>query len=235
MPILGTPTAVTGGGSYTAETGTNRIVVITLARRTTDTGTNLNPAVSTLSWGSASLAGGQIVLAKDASVGLGTNTRASIWYIKEADIPSGSQTAAATWSQAMNGSDLFMFFTLGSINQTTPVDGTGAAETHSSSVSSFAGTLTVAANCIQILNFGVGGSGTAITPGWTEVQAAGNGNHKCETQYTTGQSAGSVGYSAAVSPNSIGALAVASFAEIVASSWTQYRQHPAQRSALLRM
>lgn len=219
ISILGTPVQVTGGNNYTAETGSNRIVVICLARRTSDTGSNISPAITALSFGSASLANSQVVSAKEVVVGLGANTRAGIWFVREANIPSGANAVSATWGSTMSGSDLFFMFTLGDVDQTSTVDGTGASETHSGGFDPWTGSLTISNNAIQILTGAFGGGGTTVTPdaGWTEVQDASNSNHRCHTQYATGKSSGSLTYTADLSASSVGALVAASFNQVSAT------------------
>lgn len=239
MPILGTPTQVTGGsGSYAPESGSNRVVVFALSGGTSDTGSSITPSITAFTYGSASLANGQVIVANQAGVGNGANFRAWLAYVKEANLPGSAQIPTATWSNAMVGSDLIMCFTLSSINQTTPIDGTGVTQTASSGVDPWTGSLTIAANCIQILTHGYRGGGNASTPGagWTEVQDTGNSTVRAVTQYATGQSAGSLSYTSDLASGaSTGALAVASFAETSAVIWTQTQQHRTQRSALLRM
>lgn len=237
MPILGTPTQVTGGsGSYAPESGSNRIVVFSLSGGTTDTGSSINPTISAFTYGSASLANGQVIVANQAGVGSGANVRAWLAYVKEANLPGSAQTPTATWSNAMVGSDLIMCFTLGSIDQTTSVDGAGTTEIHASGTDPWTGSLTISNNCIQILTHGYRGGGNASSPGagWTEVQDVGNSTMRAVTQYATGQAAGSLTYTSDLASAVTGALAVASFAEATAAIWTQSR-HPARQSTLVRM
>lgn len=238
MPILGTPTQVTGGsGTYAPESGSNRIVVFCLTGGTSDTGSSITPTITAFTYGSASLANGQVIVANQAGVGNGANFRAWIAYVKEANLPGSAQTPTATWSNAMVGSDLIMCFTLGSINQTSSVDGAGVTQTASSGVDPWTGSLTISDNCIQILTHGIRGGGNSSTPGagWTEVQDTGNSTLRAIAQYATGQAAGSLSYTSDLASGaSTGALAAASFAETSAAIWTQSR-HPAQQSTLVRM
>lgn len=217
MPLLGTPTQVTGGsGSYAPESGSNRIVAFTLARGTSDTGSSITPTISAFTYGTASLANGQVIVAGQAGVGSGANFRAWIAYVKEANLPGGAQTPTATWSHTMTGSDLIMCFTLGSINQTTPVDGSGVTEIHGSGTDPWTGSLTIAANTIQILVHGHRGSGNGSTPGagWTEIQDTSNGSSRSVAQYATGRPAGSLTYTSDLASGGVtGALVAVSFAE----------------------
>jgi len=236
MSILGSPTAVTGGGTYTAETGSNRLVVFSIGRRCTNTGSPELPSITEITWGSLSLTGGTILLAKNASVTNGGNSIAGIYYVKEADIPGGAQTIAVTYDRTMNGSDLIIAFTLGGMNQSSPVDGSGSTQTAAGSTDPFTGSITIADNCIQILSAIFGGNPT-ITPdaAWTEDQDIQSGNFRRNTQHATGQAAGSLTWTCDLSAATNGSVAVASFAESAGTVWTQTQQHPTQRSTLLRM
>lgn len=238
MPILGTPTQVTGGsGTYAPESGSSRIVVLCVARGATDVVGNTIPSITAFTWGTPSLANGQIVVAKEAGVGSAANFRAWIGYVLEANLPGSAQIPTATWSDAMVGSDLIMCFTLGGMNQTSSLDGSGVTQTASSGVDPWTGSLTISDNCIQILTHGYRGGGNASTPGagWTEVQDTSNSTTRAVTQYATGQPAGSLSYTSDLAAGAVtGALVAASFAEIT-SNWTQYQQHPTHRSPLIRM
>lgn len=238
MPILGTPTQVTGGsGTYAPESGSSRIVVLCVARATTDNASDITPTLTAFTWGTPSLANGQIHVAKEVGIGNAANYRAFIGYVLEADLPGSAQTPTITWSDAMTGSDLIMCFTLGGMNQVAPLDGTGASQASSTGVDPWTGSLTIAANCIQILTHGIRGGGNSSTPGtgWTEVQDTSNGTLRAITQYATSQPAGSLAYSSDLSAGATtGALVAASFAE-ASTNWTQHHQHPAHRSPLIRM
>jgi hypothetical protein len=112
-------TLVTGGGTYAAAAGSDRIVVIALARE----GAGATPTVATLSWGASTLANGRIVEVVSASKSAGApRGTAYIWYVKEADIEAGAQTLQASWGAAMNGTaDLFTCYTLTGRDQASPV------------------------------------------------------------------------------------------------------------------
>lgn len=216
MPILGTPTAVTGGGNYTAETGTNRLVVFSIGRRCTNTGSPELPSVTEITYGgSASLTGGQIILAKSASVSNGGNSISGLWYVKEANIPAGANAVSVTYDRTMNGADLIMAFTLGSMNQTSSVDGSGSTQTSAGSTDPYTGTITIAASCIQILSATFGGNPTsAPDAAWTEVQDVQSGNFRRNTQHVSGQPAGSLTWTCDLSAATNGSVAVASFASL---------------------
>jgi hypothetical protein len=111
-------------GTYTAAAGSNRIVVITLARE----GAGATPNISTLELGGCTLANGKILqaatAAKSASSPRGTSY---IWYIKEVDIAAtldgAARTLTGTWAQAMNGSvNQYVVYTLTGREQTNPIE-----------------------------------------------------------------------------------------------------------------
>jgi hypothetical protein len=111
-------------GTYTAAAGSDRIVVITLARE----GAGATPAISTLELGGCTLANGKIIQAATASKSAGApRGTAYIWYIKEVDIAAtldgAARTLTGTWAQAMNGTvNQYVVYTLTGREQTNPIE-----------------------------------------------------------------------------------------------------------------
>jgi hypothetical protein len=124
IAVEGTPSygnvAATG---YTAETtGSDRLLVILVSCEDGAT-----PDVTTFTFGSASLAGGTIgsaVQKRNSTAGF-VNT--SIFYIKQANIPAGSNTPSIAYdSGALTAGPYFDYFTLSGVDQTTPTVSTGS-------------------------------------------------------------------------------------------------------------
>lgn len=142
VAIAGTPAIVDGGGSYTAETGSNRLVVWTFGA----VKSNENPpALTGVTFGAVAMTLGVTVISADQTYAL-----ASFWYIKEADIPGGSNAFTPSWSVTPNDT-LYQGYawTLTGVDQTTPVvDTDGAFGTASSSLTGSG--LTVTADGIAL-------------------------------------------------------------------------------------
>jgi hypothetical protein len=125
--IEGTPSYGNAAATaYTAETtGTNRLLVILVSCEDGSSG----PEVTALSFpsGGASLANGQIVKVVESTNagGAGPYNTASIYYIKDANIPVGANAPTITYDVgAITSGPFFDYFTLSGVDQTTPVDDT---------------------------------------------------------------------------------------------------------------
>ena len=108
VSVLGTPSVqLASGGSYTAETGSNRAVVFC------DNSEHGATPITGISLGGVSA-----TKAVDLDVqGAGVDVYSGIWYILEASIPSGSQTLAITGGNV----DSVTVMTLDGVDQTSPV------------------------------------------------------------------------------------------------------------------
>lgn len=124
IAIEGTPTVIADGGSYTAETtGSDRLVVFVIHGVK-----SINIAIGTPSMGAQSCADA----IRSTYVG---HAVSAIVYIKDADIPTGSQTISGNFDSTPDGSQITCF-TLSGVDQTTPVfdsaeasNGSGNTET----------------------------------------------------------------------------------------------------------
>lgn len=130
VAIAGTPAAVNDGGSYTAEAGSNRLVVWTFgAMKSTEN----PPVISGVTFGGVAMS-----LAVTSISAAQAFALTSVWYLKDADIPSGSQALVISWSVEPNDTTyLGRCYTLTGVDQTSPlVDTDGAV---GSSVASLQG------------------------------------------------------------------------------------------------
>lgn len=205
--VLGTPSNIDGGSTYAAEAGSNRIVVICLAREPAATG--VTPTVSTLSYGTPSLANGQIVQAVTAVQTANNRIRATVWYVLEANIPVGAQTVAATWSTAMNGADKFTLYTLGGVDQADPIDNTATVIQGGGALN---GTIAVADNTLQVSSLGNNTNALATPEGtFIEIQDAndGGGTARVYSHYNVQVAAATINWG--INLTQTGAGAVASF------------------------
>ena len=128
VSIVGTPqtgTFTSGTGrSYTAGAGTNRAVVLVLAHYSSSGGGVPNYTGVQPTYGGVNM----------TQVGtLKVNSTApylvlSMWYILDANIPTGAQTMVASWSDGTNALNeanaLATIYTLSGVNQTVPVSAT---------------------------------------------------------------------------------------------------------------
>jgi hypothetical protein len=118
MPsVLGTPTSVNNGGSYTAEAGSNRAVVFGV-----HVGNNLAAAtITSLTFGGVSCVEAIQYCELGSEWGM-----EGCYYILEANIPSGSQVLTAVVSAGTI--DEISCFTLDDVSQVSPVRETGSTE-----------------------------------------------------------------------------------------------------------
>jgi hypothetical protein len=119
--IAGTPVDIDAGDPYIAESGADRLVVfIGVAEANTAART-----LDSFTWGGAAF-----TLAAAVQV---TSSAQYLYlvcgYIKEANIPAGSNATAATWSGTMNGpAPAGVMFTLTGVDQDSPVSTSQFAE-----------------------------------------------------------------------------------------------------------
>lgn len=113
--------AIEDGGSYTAQTGSNRLVVFFLCG---EGGSSTDTEGSTLSFGGVSA-----TLLRKQDTASSTYVGVSCFYIKEADIPSGAQTVLATFVDDTPTNSAVLCMTLTDCDQTTVSDAdVGAAQ-----------------------------------------------------------------------------------------------------------
>jgi hypothetical protein len=207
-------TLVTGGGTYAAAAGSDRIVVIALARE----GAGATPTVATLSWGASTLANGRIVEVVSASKSAGApRGTAYIWYVKEADIESGAQTLEVSWAQAMNGTgNFFTCYTLTGRDQASPVYATNSAVLDASSTSwALALVSEEAADLVMCAWNSTTSAFTApVTPWtWIEDQDIADVDYRAWQGHVDDVAAGSVDCTLSLTAARTGSVVVAAFSE----------------------
>jgi len=114
IALEGTPSVIVDGGSYTAETtGSDRLVVFSCAGHI----------------GGDVLCTGADMGAQAATEGklpaAGRKAPTGLYYIKEADIPTGSQTITLSVSAGSLDDSQITCYTLSGVDQTTPIKATG--------------------------------------------------------------------------------------------------------------
>jgi hypothetical protein len=169
MSIAGAPTSINNGGSYAAEAGSDRIVVI--APHIGNTGAAAT--ITGVTWGSLSLGAGITQAIQYGEVGSEWGL-SGIFYVKEADIPVGSEAISITVSAGTV--DEISLSTLTGRDQTTPVRETGSAETTSTSSPIANITASVAGDDAVLAAHGAHPAMfTTSNNGWTTPAAAGTG------------------------------------------------------------
>lgn len=126
VAIEGTPSVISDGGSYTAETtGSDRVVAFVI---------HGVDGSSDLSIGTPTMGSQDTSEAIQGSSSL--RVASGVFFVKEADIPTGSQTVTANFNTTPSLGTQITCYTLSSVDQTTPVydaaeasSGTGSAET----------------------------------------------------------------------------------------------------------
>lgn len=108
--VIGTPVKIDDGGSYTAEAGSNRVVVIAVTNVWVSGSTSYTVALGSQAFTQANRG-------KNTGNGEGAS---GIFYILEADIPAGSNTLAFTYGGTWEDPFSCTIYTLGGIDQTTP-------------------------------------------------------------------------------------------------------------------
>lgn len=210
--LVGSPLNVSEGGSYTAETGSSRVVVITVGTEEVSGAGALS--LSALSFGTASLANGKVISGKE-TVNTGAQKAISgVWYIKEADIPAGSNVVSATFSVAESGTGhVFTLYTLDGVDQSNPIDSTSSFSLNiGSEADPWSSNLTVVNNAVQILCAIVHTNAPSTPSGsWVEDRDNSRSNYQFVSQHLTGASAGSVTYGLDFVAAQAGVVAVVSF------------------------
>lgn len=178
VAVVGTPLDIAfftsgTGGAYTAGAGSNRVVVLAIQHSSTSGGgipvyTGVQPT-----FGGVNMTQVGVFI---------TNTTArymccSMWLLKEAGIPSGSQTMVASWSDASNNLNepnaLAVVYTLSGVDQTTPVTATDSGVTNSATSISGSG-LASTANGLVIYGASFNASssvGVTLPSGYTTDEA----------------------------------------------------------------
>jgi hypothetical protein len=156
----------TEASTYTAETtGADRLLLIAFSVEDGST-----PDVTGVTFGG--VAATQAVTQRSGGTG-GPYPGASLYYIKQANIPSGAQSCAITFdSDPMSTGPFISFYTLSGVDQTTPVDDTAFASLDNVSATSLAITLeTNTSGGMAFAVFGLNLSGAPTitnSDGWTE-------------------------------------------------------------------
>lgn len=133
IAIEGTPSyGNTTASTYTAETtGSDRLLLVCVSCE--DSGT---PDITGVTFGGVTCTQAVTVRSGGAT---GPYQNASIYYLKQADIPSGAQSAAATFdSDPITTGPIFDFITLSGVDQTTPVDDFASQSRDNSAGTTFA-------------------------------------------------------------------------------------------------
>ncbi len=99
--------------SHTAQAGTNRLLVVTVEMKD-----NTSASISSVTFG-----GNSLTKATSINVGPGTYVGVHLWYLKEADIPAGSQTLTWTWAAAPDN-ERWSVATYENVDQSDPIGNT---------------------------------------------------------------------------------------------------------------
>ena len=148
--VLGTPAAADSGSTYTAESGSNRVLVWVAGSSSDGAKT-----VSAATFGGVSMTQAEF-LSSDIA---GYEVNSGLWYIKEASIPSGLQSLSVTWSGALNNSS-GMLLTLDGIDQSSTIVGTATGQYDTGS--QLSSSVTVAAGDVGVWGVGTNGSYSTI-------------------------------------------------------------------------
>jgi hypothetical protein len=214
VAVVGTPTVIDAGGTYTAEAGSNRLMVFALANRTSDTSISITPTITAFTAGATSLANGQLISAVETANGSGANQRAGLWYVREADIAGGALTITPTWSHPMQSTTKIACYTLSGVHQLFPI-GTTVTKAQSSTTA-WQQDITAAANSAHLSAavWGAGGISATSGAGYTEVMDHTNGGAvRAHSQYQVVSTGGVFSWAATLSSAVGGRIAIASFAE----------------------
>lgn len=129
-------TLVSNGGSFTARTGSDRLIVANVGWRTNDAGTYT---------GTFTLSIGGVNMVEQSSRGARYNAGVSQFTMVDADIPSGSNTVSLTTADGLTFTNLYIeLVEMTQVDQTTPVAGVTSSLAFSSpGAFSITGTTTV--------------------------------------------------------------------------------------------
>lgn len=214
VSILGTPSNLVEAGTYTAETGSNRLLVICSGVEQASGAGALS--CTAMSFGTASLANGKIISAKETQTTGTQKVLAGIWYIKEADIPAGSNAISATFTSDPGAGHAFVLYTLDGVDQSNPVEATSQFTVNiGSETDPWSSSINVAANTAQILQaiVDVNVASTA-SAGWTEQRDVSRSLYQFVTHHIVSASAGSVTYGLDFAAVQAGAISVVSFGPV---------------------
>ena len=171
VAVVGTPAggvfASGTGVNYTAGAGSNRIVLLGLAH-TSSAGVAPTVYSAPTFGGTALTEVGSFIVNSTARFWV-----ASLWLLKEASIPSGSQAVVASWSTGSNnlneGNALSTLWTLSGVNQTTPVSATDSGTTNSATSVAGSGLSATGGGLVAyVCSYGVDSTGT-VPSGYTEA------------------------------------------------------------------
>lgn len=178
---VGTPAVIENEGTYTAETGSNRLAVFAVGAEGSTTSAC---ETSDLSFGTVKA---QLIRQRDTDSS--TYAGMSVYVIPEASIPSGSQTVTATFVGSPTNS-FIICLTLGDADQSIAFDGSTDNAVNSSAAEL---TWTLAINnsgglglCFAASSNSVAGISLSTADGWTEVLDAAEG---AATLYWLGEKA----------------------------------------------
>jgi hypothetical protein len=222
MPGAYVSTQLYSGGAATTHTmtailpgaGTNRIVAIIVQFESSGT-------VSTLTWGTPSLAGGEIIQAVYVNNTSGTQETTYIYYIREANLPGSATDIVLTLSASRQAT--MAVITMSGLSQSaSPTTGTkrgnegGSSNAPTAALTAASGSVTVAGLCRDYFaseSDTWGGS-------WTEVQDVDRGTTSHSgAAYSTASGSLTADPSWTTATTNY-ALAVASFDEATASGLT---------------
>jgi hypothetical protein len=154
---------LSNGDGYTADAGSDRIVLVGLS----SIGGNPPNPPSTMTLGGNALT---LIVYEVDNVGTTGKNHKAFYYIKEADLLTGSQTLSWSWASAPESFDRAIVFTVTGVDQTTSFgDFDSASEDASTSIAS--GALSVANDDMVMAFCGVSAAATTISDptGYTNV------------------------------------------------------------------
>lgn len=189
VSIVGTPQSIVAGGTYTAEAGTNRLVVIA--------------GMGESAFSSRPLVGLtlNVAMTEAAYSGNSAAPKGGVYFIKEADIAVGAMTLVEDWGGQTHETFRGVAYTLADVDQTTPLaasvgnnDGSGSLDALDLALTSVTdGAMIAAAGSFsQLMNLVISSTNTASTQTFTLDGAdIGSGAHEAaaiSTLVATGQS-----------------------------------------------
>lgn len=160
VSLVGTPASVNNGSNYTAESGSNRIVVFAI---------RAVPGVAASSITAVTFGGVACTIAVQRMESASELGLTGIAYIKESSIPAGAQAVSVTVSAG--SVDPIICYTLAGVDQTSTVRDSDSAEV--TATATFSVTLTTVAGDYGVLAGFSGAQGTGAfatyANGWAET------------------------------------------------------------------